>query len=227
MAQTNDDELAILEKEIKEFWTKFKTTCCSESIDQTLGLRDLWQESLSKLSDKWSKRLKEGDQIINKFHEYTDEFCQNNKSIEEKQEKLSEVLANIKDGKKEETNLMDSIQELKEELIRKRETESKATEEMVERLHKAEKLFKERLGLEIRKTDVNHLQFIFRCIDHKDLEKPYVLTLSINEEGAYEVISCSPPLDGIEELQQKVRETSNFSAFIANIRKDFIAVTYK
>ncbi|XP_061464560.1 kinetochore protein Spc25 isoform X2 [Rhineura floridana] len=205
MAQTNDDELAILEKEIKEFWTKFKTTCCSESIDQTLGLRDLWQESLSKLS----------------------EFCQNNKSIEEKQEKLSEVLANIKDGKKEETNLMDSIQELKEELIRKRETESKATEEMVERLHKAEKLFKERLGLEIRKTDVNHLQFIFRCIDHKDLEKPYVLTLSINEEGAYEVISCSPPLDGIEELQQKVRETSNFSAFIANIRKDFIAVTYK
>lgn len=30
-----------------------------------------------------------------------------------------------------------------------------------------------------------HLQFIFRCIDHKDFQKPYILTLSINEEGAY------------------------------------------
>lgn len=31
-----------------------------------------------------------------------------------------------------------------------------------------------------------HLQFVFRCIDHKDFQKPYILTLSINEEGAYE-----------------------------------------
>lgn len=32
----------------------------------------------------------------------------------------------------------------------------------------------------------NHLQFIFRCIDQKDPGKPYTLTLSINDEGAYE-----------------------------------------
>ncbi|KAH0621453.1 hypothetical protein JD844_022793 [Phrynosoma platyrhinos] len=177
--------------------------------------------------DKWSKRLKEGDEIINKVHEYTNECCQKNKSFEEKQEKLSEVLANIEDGEKQKKDLMENIQELKEELIRKRKTKSKATEEMEERLRKAEKLFKERLGLEIRKTCANHLQFIFRCIDHKDFDKPYTLTLSINEEGAYEVISCSPPLDCIEELQLKVRETNNFSAFIANVRKAFIALTYK
>ncbi|XP_062974685.1 kinetochore protein Spc25 [Elgaria multicarinata webbii] len=228
MAQAkDDDELAILEKEIKEFWTKFQTTCCSESIDQTLGLRNLWDESLCKLSDKWSKRLKEGDEIINKFHEYTNEVCQKNKSIEEKQEKLSKILANINDREKQETDLMVSIQELKEELIRKSKTINKATEEREERLCKAEKLFKERLGLEIRKTSANHLQFIFRGIDQKDFDKPHMLTLSINEEGAYEVISCSPPLDCIEELQLKVRETNNFSAFIANVRKAFIALTFK
>lgn len=32
----------------------------------------------------------------------------------------------------------------------------------------------------------NHLQFIFHGIDHKDFDTPYILTLSINEEGAYE-----------------------------------------
>lgn len=35
-------------------------------------------------------------------------------------------------------------------------------------------------------ASAQHLQFIFRCIDHKDPDKPYMLTLSINEEGAYE-----------------------------------------
>ncbi|XP_066466468.1 kinetochore protein Spc25 isoform X2 [Tiliqua scincoides] len=228
MAQANDvDELVILEKEIKEFWTKFKITCCNESLEQTLGLRHSWHNSISKLSDKWTKRLKEGDQIINKIQEYTDELCQKNKSIEEKEQKLSEVLSSIDDGEKEKTDLLDSIRELKEELARKSRTNSKAMEERVERLNKAEKLFKERLGLEIRKTSANHLQFIFRCIDHKDPDKPYTLTLSINDEEAYEVISCSPPLDCVEELQRKVRETNNFSAFIANTRKAFIALSYK
>lgn len=30
------------------------------------------------------------------------------------------------------------------------------------------------------------LQFIFRHIDHKDPDKPYVCTFSINEQGDYE-----------------------------------------
>ncbi|KAL7991661.1 hypothetical protein Chor_015917, partial [Crotalus horridus] len=120
MAEMKDDndELTMLEKDIKEFWTKFKTICCSEPSDQVLGLRDSWYESINNLSAK-----------------------------------------------------------------------HKTAEEMEERLHKAEKLFKERLGLEIRKTCDKHLQFVFRCIDRKDFQKPYVLTLSINEEGAYEAFS--------------------------------------
>ncbi|XP_013919211.1 PREDICTED: kinetochore protein Spc25 [Thamnophis sirtalis] len=223
----DNDELAMLEKDIKEFWTKFRTICCLEPIDQVLGLRDSWYESINSLTDKWSRRLKEGDEIISKFHEYTNEVCELNKSIEEKQTKISEALSNIKDEEKEKADLLNSIQELKEELIQNSKSTHKTAEEMEERLRKAEKLFKERLGLEIRKTDDKHLQFVFRCIDHKDFQKPYILTLSINEEGAYKVVSCSPPLDCAEELQRKVRETNNFSAFIANVRKAFIALTYK
>ncbi|KAJ6660726.1 hypothetical protein lerEdw1_017352 [Lerista edwardsae] len=206
MAQANDEnELAILEKKIKEFWTKSKITCCSESIDQRRGLRHLWHNSINNLS----------------------ELCQTNQSIEEKQQSLSKLLASTEEGEKEKADLMESIQELKEELARKSSTNRKAMEQRVESLNKAEKLFKERLGLEIRKTSANHLQFIFRYIDQKDPDKPYTLTLSINDEGAYEVVSCSPPLDCKEELQRKVRETNNFSAFIANTRKAFIALSYK
>ncbi|XP_070587825.1 kinetochore protein Spc25 [Erythrolamprus reginae] len=229
MAEMKDDndELAMLEKDIKEFWTKFKTIGCLEPLGLVLGLKDSWHESINNLTDKWSIRLKEGDEIVNKFHEYTNEVCELNKSVEEKQAKISEVLSNITDEEKEKIDLMNSIQELKEELIQNSKSKQKTAEETEERLHKAEKLFKERLGLEIRKTCDKYLQFAFRCIDPKDFQKLYILTLSINEEGAYEVVSCSPPLDCIEELQQKVRETNNFSAFIASVRKAFIALTYK
>ncbi|XP_060634496.2 kinetochore protein Spc25 [Anolis sagrei] len=229
MAQAKeDDELAILDKELKEFWTKFETPFCRESLNRTLGLRNKYLECIASLNDEWSSKLREGDEIVKKVHQCTKECCEKKKLAEEKQQKLSEVLANIEEEKKQEKELMENIQELKKELISKNKisAENKATKEVEERLHKAEKLFKESLGLEIHRSAENHLQFIFRCISHKDVDQPYVLTLSLNEEGAYEVISCFPPLDCIKELQDKVRETNNFSAFIANVRKAFVALNY-
>lgn len=47
------------------------------------------------------------------------ELCQSNKSIEEKRQILSKFLTSIEDEEKEKATLMESIQELKEELARK------------------------------------------------------------------------------------------------------------
>lgn len=50
-ASADDDyELAIFEKEIKDIWAKFRTTCCGEFIEQTQGLRDGCHESINKLT---------------------------------------------------------------------------------------------------------------------------------------------------------------------------------
>uniref|UniRef100_A0A8C8SGZ7 Kinetochore protein SPC25 n=1 Tax=Pelusios castaneus TaxID=367368 RepID=A0A8C8SGZ7_9SAUR len=225
-----EDELILFEKEIKEFWTKFKSICGSEHINQTLGLRDSCKESIKALSEKWAKKLKEGDLMIDKIQEYRNEILQQNKHIEEKQENLTVMNSKIKHEEEEKKDLIDSIRELKEELTRKNEimaTKNKATKERLERLSKSKELFEERLGLEIRRIFDEQLQFIFRCIDHKNPDKPYMFTLSINEQGDYEVTSCTPPLDCITEFQQKVRETNNFTAFVANIRKAFTALSYK
>ncbi|XP_053899231.1 kinetochore protein Spc25 isoform X2 [Malaclemys terrapin pileata] len=225
-----EDELILFEKEIKEFWTKFKSICGSEHVNQTLGLRESCKESIKALSEKWSKKLKEGDLMIDKIQEYRNEILQQNICIEEKQENLTEINSKIKHEEEQKRDFIDRIQELKEELSRKKEiisTKNKATKERLERLSKSKELFEERLGLEIRRIYDEQLQFIFRCIDHKDPDKPYTFTLSINEQGDYEVTSSSPPLDCIAELQLKVRETNNFAAFIANIRKAFTALSYK
>ncbi|XP_074766925.1 kinetochore protein Spc25 [Athene noctua] len=225
-----EDEIILFEKEMNEFWTKIKSIYGTEQISQTLALRDSCKESIKTLSEKWSKKLKEGDLMIDKIQEYSNEILQQSKRISENQEHLTEIKSNLNQEQEQKKDLTDSIQELKEELMKKKEiisSKNKATKERVERLCKSKVLFEERLGLEIRRIHNEQLQFIFRHIDHKDPDKPYVFTLSINEQGDYEVTSCTPPLDCIEEFQLKVRETNNFSAFVANIRKAFTALTYK
>uniref|UniRef100_U3IUA3 Kinetochore protein SPC25 n=1 Tax=Anas platyrhynchos platyrhynchos TaxID=8840 RepID=U3IUA3_ANAPP len=225
-----EDEITLVEREMKEFWAELKGVYGTEQLQQTLALRDSCKESLKVLSEKWAKKLKEGDLMIDKIQEYRNEILQQNKHISENQERLTEIKSNLNHEEEQKKELTDNIQELKEELMKKKEvvsSKNKAAKERVERLCKSKELFEERLGLEIRRIHDEQLQFIFRHIDHKDPDKPYVFTLSINDQGDYEVTSCTPPLDCIAEFQQKVRETNNFSAFVANIRKAFTALSYK
>ncbi|KAM6348314.1 kinetochore protein Spc25 isoform 2-T3 [Alca torda] len=225
-----EDEIILFEREMKEFWTKLKSIYGTEQINQTSALRDSCKESIKALSEKWSKKLKEGDLMIDKIQEYSNEILQQTQRISENQEHLTEIKSNLNQEEERKKDLTDSIQELKEELMKKKEiisSKNKAAKERMERLCKSKILFEERLGLEIRRIHNEQLQFIFRHIDHKDPDKPYVFTLSINEQGDYEVTSCTPPLDCIAELQLKVRQTNNFSAFVANIRKAFTALSHK
>ncbi|XP_027492661.1 kinetochore protein Spc25 [Corapipo altera] len=223
-----EDEITLFERDMKEFWIEFKSVYGTEQINQTLTLRDSCKGSIDVLSAKWSKKLKEGDLMIDKIQEYNNEVLQQSKCISEKEEQLAEIKLNQE--AEQQKNLTDSIQELKEELVKQMEITSskdKAVKEKMERLCKSKVLFEECLGLEIRRIHNNQLQFIFRHIDHKDPDKPYTFTLSINEQGDYEVTSCTPALDCIAEFQLKVRETNNFPAFVANVRRAFTALSYK
>ncbi|NXO33321.1 SPC25 protein, partial [Locustella ochotensis] len=225
-----EDEVTLFERDMKEFWIQFKISYGAEQNNQTSALRDLCKETIEALSEKWSKKLKEEDLIIDKIQEYNNEILQQSNYVAEKEEQLTEIKSKLNQEEEQQKNLTDSIQELKEELMKKMEIKSsknKAAKEKVEQVSKITTLFKEHLGLEMRRIHDEQLQFIFRHIDHKDPDKPYICTLSINEQGDYEVTSCTPPLDCIAELQLKLRETNNFSAFVANIRKAFTALSYK
>ncbi|NXU01782.1 SPC25 protein, partial [Buphagus erythrorhynchus] len=225
-----EDEVALFEKDMKEFWIQLKISYGTEQNNQTSALRDLCKETIEALSEKWSKKLKEEDLMIDKIQEYNNEILQQSKYVAEKEEQLTEIKSKLNQEEEQQQNLTDIIQELKEELMKKMEIKSsknKAAKEKVEQVSKITTLFKEHLGLEMRRIHDEQLQFIFRHIDHKDPDKPYMCTLSINEQGDYEVTSCTPPLDCIAELQLKLRETNNFSAFVANIRKAFTALSYK
>ncbi|NXC88142.1 SPC25 protein, partial [Cercotrichas coryphoeus] len=225
-----EDEVTLLERDMKEFWIQLKISHGTEQSNQTSALRDLYRETVEALSEKWSKKLKEEDLTKDKIREYKNEILQQSKYVAEKEEQLTEIKSKLNQEEEQQQNLTDVIQELKEELMKKMEiksSKSKAAKEKVEQVSKITTLFKEHLGLEMRRIHDEQLQFIFRHIDHKEPDKPYICTLYINEQGDYEVTSCTPPLDCIAELQLKLRETNNFSAFVANIRKAFTALSYK
>jgi len=97
-AVKTEDEITVVEREMKEFWTELKSVYGTEQINQTLALRDSCKESINVLSGKsavcswrprvlhaaqswsgnwslfpaerWSKKLKEGDLMIDKIQEY-------------------------------------------------------------------------------------------------------------------------------------------------------------
>ncbi|XP_040150361.1 kinetochore protein Spc25 isoform X2 [Ictidomys tridecemlineatus] len=201
-----EDELARFDKSINEFGNKFRNTF-SDTRCQMVGLRDVFKDSIEALA----------------------EICRQNKLIQEKKDALLKLITEVKDKKQEMEVLTAKIQDLKEEYSRKKETISnanKANKESLKRLQKSADLYKDRLGLEIRKIYGNKLQFIFTSIDPKHPERPFMFSLHLNEARDYEVSDSAPHLECLAEFQENVRKTNNFSAFIANVRKAFTAMVY-
>lgn len=220
-----EDELALVDKTINEFGDKFRNRL-DDNHSQVLGLRDAFKDSIRALSEKLSLKLKEEERMVEMILEYKNQLCKQNKLIQEKKDNVLKMIAEVKGKEQESEVLTAQIQDLKEEYARKKETIStanKANEERLKQLQKSADLYRDRLGLEIRKIHGDKLQFIFTSIDPKNPESPYMFSLSINEAKEYVVSDSSPHLECLAEFQEKVRKTNNFSAFLANVRKAFIA----
>ncbi|XP_012506244.1 PREDICTED: kinetochore protein Spc25 [Propithecus coquereli] len=221
-----EDELVLFDKTINEFWNKFKSTDTSYHM---VGLRDTYKDSIKAFAEKLSVKLKEEERMIEMFLEYQNQIGKQNILIQEKKDNLLKLIAEVKGKKQELEVLTASIQDLKEEYSRKKETistASKANAERLKRLQKSADLYKDRLGLEIRKIYGDKLQFIFTNIDPKHPESPFMFSLHLNEAREYEVSDSAPHLECLAEFQENVRKTNNFSAFLANVRKAFTAMVH-
>nr|XP_002712215.1 kinetochore protein Spc25 [Oryctolagus cuniculus] len=243
-----EDELALFDKSINEFGSKFRSTL-SDAPCQMVGLRDAYKDSVKSLTEKLSVKLKEEERMIEMYLEYKNRlgivlqlpvqysnilfkflYCTtSHRQMSDKRKDTCKLIAEVKDKKQKLEDLRRNIQDLKEEYSRKKETIStanKANEERLKRLQKSADLYKDRLGLEIRKIYGDKLQFIFTNIDPKHPESPFLFSLSLNEARDYEVSDSAPHLECLVEFQENVRKTNNFSAFLANVRKAFTAMVY-
>ncbi|XP_004577377.2 kinetochore protein Spc25 [Ochotona princeps] len=223
-----EDELSLFDKSINEFGSKFRSTL-SDTPCQMVGLREACKDSVRLLTEKLFVKLKEEERMVEMFLEYKNQIYRQNKLIQEKKDNLLKLIAEVKDKKQKLEELKANIQDLKEEYSRKKETiatANKANEERLNTLQKSADLYRDRLGLEIRKIHDDKLQFIFTNIDPKHPENPFFFSLCLNEARDYEVSDSAPHLECLAEFQENVRKTNNFSAFLANVRKAFTAMVY-
>ncbi|KAG7280409.1 hypothetical protein CRUP_028152 [Coryphaenoides rupestris] len=102
-------------------------------------------------------------------------------------------------------------------------SQNRANKDRLNNLQKAKQVFQEHLGLEIRKINGVKLQFIFQNMDPASPDNLYTFMLEIQPDRSYQVISSDTPLKSLKALEKRLQETNDLSAFLANIRKEFVA----
>ncbi|KAM5129083.1 kinetochore protein Spc25 isoform 1-T3 [Mantella aurantiaca] len=210
---------------MQEFRNSFISLNCDEiSVQEE---RDAYRESLKELTEIWARKYRDGEMMIEKALEFQKETERQETRLEEKQEDVLHEISKLKENEQRSAELTQHIQEVREELNRKKETalaNKKSNKDKLKELQKSAGLFKERLGLEIRKLRGDKLQFVFRCVNPRDLDETFSCVIYFNAEGEYQIEGCDPPLECIAEYERKIRETKNFSALLANLRKSFTAL---
>ncbi|CAM9604139.1 unnamed protein product [Ascophyllum nodosum] len=93
-------------------------------------------------------------------------------------------------------------------------------------------IFYRRLGLEFEGGEVGNdgsmqcLRLVFRQISRTDPDRPYVIAVSIDDEGRYVVPECFPalPEEDFKRMVGDVNYTNNFASFVSRVRRGFVAL---
>lgn len=84
-------------------------------------------------------------------------------------------------------------------------------------------MYKERLGLYLQQNkDSGSLEIGFRHINKDDPDQQYKVTVRILEDNLFQVLSCEPKINSLEDLVDTLNADNDFAAFIRNIRKAFV-----
>ncbi|XP_078408453.1 kinetochore protein Spc25 [Cetorhinus maximus] len=191
------------------------------------GFKQRYRESLKITEGKCLEIYEEEKQMCENIQLTKKVIAEQKAFIEQTRLNMESVNKNFENIERQKQEVSEKIKKLKEGLLTKQElisTQKQENKAKLKELNTSAEMFKKRMGLEIRKVQGEQLQFIFKCISHKNPKQPFTFLLKFNEEGNYEVTSCEPPLECMPLLQEKLKETNNFSAFLANVRKAFITL---
>lgn len=204
-----------------------------EIIDATTELCQSHRHFVKSAIDLCSKKCKDDEMLFETIQTFKTDLKQKNASLKEKRHAISEVMSEIQQKEMQKDDIIQKIERLKEEHAEKKniiESQNKANKNRLKNLGKARLVFQEHLGMEIRtifgKTQLvkgEKLQFVFRNINPSDPDSAYVVTMGIKADRSYQIVSSDPTLGCLPVLESRLQETNNLPAFLANIRKEFIA----
>ncbi|XP_058964527.2 kinetochore protein Spc25-like [Pocillopora verrucosa] len=225
MGSVTKEELENLAVNLKKVQDKFLNDWTGESFRKA-RLED--KENHENILAKGKEEMRHLEETINQYH------FQSEKNLEVLRQRAEEV-ANLE---RELRELQISAERLVEQRnqnqkhfeetecqLRKQQEEVSAKEQStsykIKQFTKGTEYFKERLGLSFKKVDEEHLQFVFKYIDPKDEDRPFVFTVAITSLDKYNVKDCMPEVKGLPEMVEKLNSTNNFSAFVVAMRRKF------
>ncbi|XP_027020252.2 kinetochore protein Spc25 [Tachysurus fulvidraco] len=213
---------------LEEIRTKLLSQAMGEMLNEaTVDFCQAHKQYMKSVVETCSKKCREDESMFETIQGYTEELKHLNSNMRQRNDERPEVLGSIQDKESYKEHLIQKIEKLKQEQAKNRElihAQNKANKDRLKNLNKLKEIFQEWLSLEIRKIQGEKLQFIFRNINHKNPQNAFTFLLRINENGEYQIVSCDPPLAKMDQLERQLQETNNLSAFLANVRKEFVAL---
>ncbi|KTF93083.1 hypothetical protein cypCar_00007592 [Cyprinus carpio] len=140
------------------------------------------------------KKCKEDENMFDMIQTFKEDLKEKTSSLKEKGAEHLEVVSEIEDKEHHKALLFQRIEKLKKDQAKNRE--------LIQSQNKANK---------------DRLKKLNKC---KDIFQKH-LSLEIRK---IQVIFCDPPLEKMAHLERRLQETNNFSAFLANIRREFVAL---
>ncbi|XP_051999027.1 kinetochore protein Spc25-like [Xyrauchen texanus] len=213
---------------LEEIRTKLLDQAMGEVLNDTAA--ELCQEHrryMKSVLGTCVKKCKEDETMFDRIHAYQEDLKDKTSLLKEKKTEHLEVGSEIEDKEHHKALLIQRIEKLKKDQAKNREliqSQNKANKDRLKKLNKCKDVFQKHLSLEIRKIQGEKLQFVFRNISRKDPDIVHSFLLQLDAEGVYHIISCDPPLEKMAHLERRLQETNNFSAFLANVRREFVVL---
>ncbi|KAF6726738.1 Kinetochore protein Spc25 [Oryzias melastigma] len=218
--------------EMEEIHSKHLKTY-ADIIDMTTELSLSHKQLVKSAFETCLKKCADDEKLFETIKTYKKDLDQKSVALKEKQHAISDMMSEIQEKDTEKEKIIQKIENLKEEQIKRKEiieNQYKANKKRLRNLQKARLVFQDHLGLEIRTilskaqaAKGEKLQFVYRNINPSDPESAYVITMGIKENGSYQIVSSDPVLECLSDLETRLQETNNLAAFLANVRKEFIS----
>nr|XP_043875787.1 kinetochore protein Spc25 isoform X2 [Solea senegalensis] len=189
-----------------------------EIVDTTTELCQSHRQFVKSAVDTCLKKCKDDKVLFETIQTFNKDLQLKNASLREKRCDISKVISEIQQKEMQKDDIIQKIEQLKEEQAKRKdliESQNKANKARLRNLQKARHVFQDHLG--------ERMQFVFRNINPSYLDSVFVVTMGIKEDGSYEIVSSDPKLECLPVLESRLRETNHLPAFLANVRKEFIA----
>ncbi|XP_035995275.1 kinetochore protein Spc25 [Fundulus heteroclitus] len=196
----------------------------ADIIDTAVELSHNHRQFVNLALDACLKKYENDEKLFETIKEIQGDLEHKKMSLKEKRRSVSEVMSAVDEKEFQKEDIIQKIQRLKEDQMKRKElieSQHRANKDRLRNIQKATLVFQTHLGLEIRPIKGEKLQFVFRNISLSDPDSTFVITIGINENGSYQFVSSDPVLECLPVLESRLLETNNLAAFLANVRKEF------